>query len=627
MATVSGRTFAETIFSDSWLSYLSSYGIDTFPSDWFYRTMTQAYDACDADEKAVLISSLIKQKANTLTYQRQQVPKKHQTLFDRILEPYFLQKLSVFTAKEILTDYITFQNERVVDYAENQKLFSFTSTLPDDQIYSNSLTSIERIIIEEPEQKNENDGSIIDITGEGQTIDVEKEIIAVQNTISSTYSSYYDENWKLGNKYRDKLNLSDAEVTSLNKFWDPSNSFLSVEQCCIAVIKLYLLGLDHLLLQFTVNGNDFYKEFKKFTTQNQSLRGEYTSVQTFKEQMETYVHLTFFRRAESAVREAYKHKRKINTAFSLYNLSAGFERRFGDVWNSIMGANKESILATDHPTEVQLNRMNVTRWKFFFEDITATITNENTEVSALRIDGLAEQNNENPAVENIYFEACKLFAKQDKIVAVRFYLKYVYADLQSDKTDSRQLGKTIQKNLFLIDEQLRDFEAIVNGLVKDKNLEAALLRVPDIYGKKRKKIHLDLASVEQAKTQHQNTVDKLSQWLQEEDDNYTEPDETVELKIAKPDTVKQVTDTDIFTATVLLSDQQKDLLLLFSKNKFQLEEEALNSYARSKSLFKNQLMESINDCCYEELDDLLIEETSGGYMINEFYYNKIINLC
>jgi hypothetical protein len=103
--------------------------------------------------------------------------------------------------------------------------------------------------------------------------------------------------------------------------------------------------------------------------------------------------------------------------------------------------------------------------------------------------------------------------------------------------------------------------------------------------------------------------------------------EVIELKISEPTVQDNNTESIPIVLGIRLNDHQKDLLILFRENNFQLANEAVSSYAKSRMLFKNQLVESLNDYCYEELDDLLIEETEDGYEINEFYYNKIINLC
>ena len=48
------------------------------------------------------------------------------------------------------------------------------------------------------------------------------------------------------------------------------------------------------------------------------------------------------------------------------------------------------------------------------------------------------------------------------------------------------------------------------------------------------------------------------------------------------------------------------------------------TFAKSKGAFKNQLIDSINEICYEHLDDNLIEADDKYYIINQDYYQKIL---
>jgi len=45
--------------------------------------------------------------------------------------------------------------------------------------------------------------------------------------------------------------------------------------------------------------------------------------------------------------------------------------------------------------------------------------------------------------------------------------------------------------------------------------------------------------------------------------------------------------------------------------------------ANQKEFSKNQLVDSINESCYEVLDDVLIEEDGDTYTLNQNYYQKI----
>ncbi len=65
------------------------------------------------------------------------------------------------------------------------------------------------------------------------------------------------------------------------------------------------------------------------------------------------------------------------------------------------------------------------------------------------------------------------------------------------------------------------------------------------------------------------------------------------------------------------------VLELFSKSNFSLPQSEFDVFAKSKGIFKNQLIESINETCYEFLDDVLIEEEDDYYTIITNYFQRI----
>jgi hypothetical protein len=68
-------------------------------------------------------------------------------------------------------------------------------------------------------------------------------------------------------------------------------------------------------------------------------------------------------------------------------------------------------------------------------------------------------------------------------------------------------------------------------------------------------------------------------------------------------------------------------LELFPKSNFSVSQIELEQFAKSKGIFKNQLIESINEICYEFLDDVLIEEEEDYYTINTNYFKRITAKC
>ena len=200
--------------------------------------------------------------------------------------------------------------------------------------------------------------------------------------------------------------------------------------------------------------------------------------------------------------------------------------------------------------------------------------------------------------------------------------------MKSTSFNNKQHTKTIQKSLFKTNEELHDFEKIVSELINDKDLNKALKQIPEIYKIKRKKIQFNNATIKDTIEQHSVTVDLLNEYLRDdfEDENNTIKSkeissEEIQIEITQKNEeghqssfISELTFTAIHTTT----------LELFAKSNFSVPQNELEVFAKSKGVFKNQLIESINDTCYEFLDDLLIEEEDDYYTINTDYFQRIL---
>ena len=280
----------------------------------------------------------------------------------------------------------------------------------------------------------------------------------------------------------------------------------------------------------------------------------------------------------------------------------------------------------DEATDIELNSQNTNRWKIKFEDLT-TNYNDKSKEFVDSIVTLGKLNKKNPSIENIFFEASKFIAKYDNGSALFLYVHYLYHDLKSATFDNKQLTKTIQKSLFKTNEQLHDFEIIVSELIKDKDLEKALKNVSKIYEVKRKKIQLDSTSIKEVQQQHSGTVELLNEYLKDdfEDENNTIKsqeinNEEIEIEITQK---SENTVDSAFLSSLSFSPLHLSALELFIKSNFSVPQSEIEVFAKSKGIFKNQLIESINETCYDLLDDVLIEEEDDYYTINTNYFKRI----
>lgn len=449
------------------------------------------------------------------------------------------------------------------------------------------------------------------------------------------FSDYDPDAYKLGRLYKEKLNLNKQQVSWLNKFYNPSNVFLSIEGCCIATINYYLLILKELSKQLKKNDTALAKEIKLLKEQVSLYYKEESQYQWgsyemgyYSSQIEGNLYLLIFKKAENIVRELFGHKRKVSTQFPYQQIERIFEEKIDVVLIPIMEELKAEVSIPDYETQIELNAQNVNRWKLFFGQLKTKLKSDNQKEFMLGIADLEKVNQKNPNIEHIFYEASKAVAKQNQILALQYYAKYIYYDLKSKKIDNKPINNTLQKLLFKTDEQLSEFREIIGKLIQFGDLQAALEKITQIYEPKRKKIVLDTQAIKKVQQKHSGTVELLNQYLtSEEPTSNSEVLDTKEKEVEITVTKVQTQEMSVspFSQALLLTDIQKEVLFRISENDFSMTMDQIEAFAMAQGMFKNQLIDSINDSCAEFLDgEALIEEEDDSYIIEESYYNELL---
>lgn len=463
-----------------------------------------------------------------------------------------------------------------------------------------------------------------------------EEVSKLKTEQSNDYFSYnpnYNyEYLRLGSKYKSTLNLSDDDEKLLNKIWYHNNNFCSIEFCCLEVLKLYISVFHELKTDYQTQGTTIEKEFLSVAGQSEYKELKFgADSHDYKNDIESTLsdfYLNIFKLCENAVREFYGHKRKLNTDLSYLSHKgrSEYEARITSKVLELLPTLSGNITKPNEATEIELNAQTTSRWKNRYEELITNFGGATGEFFEEIIE-LGRLNKKNPSQENIFFEASKFIAKFDKVASLKLYVYYLHYDLNSANFENKQMTKSIQKNLFKTDEQLQDFEQIVSELIKDKDLEKALIAIPKIYEIKRKKILLDRTTISEVQQQHSGTVELLNEYLRDgldDEDKSTEAQEIskvgVEIEIKQKKEERQQT---VFLKELTLSPLQISTLELFSKSNFSVTQLEIDEFAKSKGVFKNQLIDSINETCYDVLDDILIEEDHDSYTIIPEYLQKI----
>lgn len=455
--------------------------------------------------------------------------------------------------------------------------------------------------------------------------------LELKNTIVYSNDNYYEDYWKLGNKYKHKLKLNEEEVKLLNAIYNPNNAFFNIEYCGLEILKIYITLITALKDKYILDETTIEKQFlavadiiarKQFRYRNGSQNYKYSIETTTNE-----FYSCIFRCCENAVREFYGHKRKLNTDNYYTNIESKteFETNILSKATELLPILITTVSQPDNKTDIELNTINTSRWKIKFEQLVANYNDKLQFIDSIIL--LGKLNNKNPSVENIFFEASKFIAKYDNESALFLYVHYLYHDLKSATFDNKQHSKTIQKCLFKTNEQIHDFEKIVSELINDKDLEKALKQIPEIYKIKRKKIQLNRASINEVIEQHSETVELLNEYLKDdfEDENNSIKSQEINNEEIQIEIIQKSEEVNqsAFVSELTFTAIHTTALELFAKSNFSISQDEFEVFAKSKGVFKNQLIESINDTCYEFLDDVLIEEEEDYYTINTNYFQRI----
>ena len=448
-----------------------------------------------------------------------------------------------------------------------------------------------------------------------------------QNT-NSEYS-FDGDYWGLGTKNKTKLNLTDDEVKILNSLIDTNNRFNSIDFCSAQIIKLFFSILKELKDRFKILNSTIEEQtaiiaeielIKHYKFRKNS--GNYNSQAS---NFVTTIYQTTYKLCENSLRDYFFVGRKTDLKWYIHSDDAlnEFNNRFNIHIQELLSKNLSVLADTDDKTEIELNGYNKGRWKNKLEKLKTNFIEKEHSVFYKNITELGNQNKKNPSIENIFFEASKFIAKFSNETSLKLYVQYVHYDLISDTFDNKQLTKTIQKSLFKNAEQLKEFETIIGQLIKDKKLNAALESVSNIYVTKRKKIQLDTTKIKEVQEQHSGTVELLNEYLKDEIEAESSTVKTEEINL-NINYNKETSLSSIFIKEITLTAIQSDSLILLEKNGFSISIQDFDAFAKSNGAFKNSLIESINETCFEFIDDVLIEEEEENFNLNETYYQKLL---
>ncbi|MEG0949309.1 MAG: tellurite resistance TerB C-terminal domain-containing protein [Bacteroidales bacterium] len=425
--------------------------------------------------------------------------------------------------------------------------------------------------------------------------------------------------WTLSQRYAKQLNLTRKEKRILDQVRISDSSFNRIEFFRLTIIRLFLGSVEKMNAYYAMFNSSLSRQMHGLADliarKHYRYRLHSRNYNAFLQSASLEQYSALFKICENEIRQYYGHKRKVQIPGYCNHdqiVDSQGENLF-DRFRSLVVDGLAALPVLSEELEMELNAQNCTRWKEKFAKLTASVRDGNSFLAEIL--ELGRLNRKNPSLDMIYFEASKAIAKTDKTTSLILYLHYLDTELKSEFFSYKDLSKTVRKSLFRDDDQMKEFEGIINRLIETGDLAGAIEAVKLFYQPRRKRVHINRGHIQQVQTHHAATVRLLNKYLQDEVD---EPEET-ELSISIPEVLNNHNSGYI----VNLNEIQQSVLHLFEKNNFIIPQPDLMAFAKEKGYFVNQLIESINELCYDELDDLLIEEDEACYLLNKDYYHRI----
>lgn len=292
-------------------------------------------------------------------------------------------------------------------------------------------------------------------TGAGFQVPETRFQYSEQSPLSQTsgYDSYPEYvYWKVGSKYQEKLGLNDQEVELLNKLWESTNNFTSIEFCYIQTMRLYLDVLKkfgQVCTDEETSVEDVFQSVGDLVARFQFRyrKGSSNYNMSLKNTSDS-LYAQIFKKCENELREHYGHKRKLSTdtLFSDPRIKTELEAKILNPIELLLSDLITNVPQPDEATEIELNSLNSSRWKTEFDQICEKFEND-TENFMNSIFALGELNRKNQSIENIFYEASKFITPKHSESALILYLHYLHHDLKSVRFDNKPLTKTIQRSI------------------------------------------------------------------------------------------------------------------------------------------------------------------------------------
>ena len=422
--------------------------------------------------------------------------------------------------------------------------------------------------------------------------------------------------YSLGTILEDALTLKEKEIYWLNKIHYEENTFNTINGIISIIVKFY----NKVISEFEKDNNleEIIYPILELNKKQINIDFDYKLTYFKLAQANNYIFSTIFRKIENHVRTALGNTRLLSTSYPLKNVDIRemYMNSLEKPLDLIIENLSSKIEEPDYDTLIELNSHYHNRWKVEINIVKKELSAKNISKFKLFIDDLEKVNIKNPKIENIFFEAVKIVAKLDRQLALEYYLRYFSYNLNSSALTNKDLSATSKKQIFGKTDLYSEFLKIQIAFINNRNLKQAIEDINQLFKPKRKRIVINPSEIKEAEEKHTKTIDLLS--------NYLEEDDSIIQSIIETEKVITIEKDSFYK--IQFSNLEIEIIQEFVNKDFTIEQSRINEIAVSNNTFKNKLVDNINNLCSEILDgEMLIEEDDEDYIIEESFYQDIIN--
>lgn len=238
-------------------------------------------------------------------------------------------------------------------------------------------------------------------------------------------------------------------------------------------------------------------------------------------------------------------------------------------------------------------------------------------------------------IKEILYRVVSLFQPLDREQALSAYVRYYMLGL-ADPQSLKPLPLKVRNRVFDNEEQSEGFEKILREIkasddrddrdVRDdrNNIDQLETKIRRLFIPRHKPIRLDSGRIDAITRQHEGTVQKLGKVLSEPEDEAPRQERLenqnpsdLDSIFAAPRSAPASMDGALYTPVHL------EFLKLLAAHDGSLPEAAVLEFTRARKLFKNQLIDGINQLFYDAHEDILLEDTPPGVLVNPDFLDMI----